>query len=459
MAGTGGLKAAAKRTAFGDVSNTVKSFQPIRDDSGISTKAQIYDTIDKQALLQSHKSSALLRPAQRPLTVSSLKNNDISSTNGTTNAAVTATSAVLQPLIDIQPIVSQANTRKTVIKRSTTIFKDTALAILEAPQPVQTTEQEKVSALPALSTAPVHQKLAPRHHKSQPNIRADQPALRRTKSKFGETFAKVPEVLEIAEIAEVAEVAEVSEAAEVAEVVEISEIVEIAEISEVAKAIETAEVEEDELLATPSFSDEALEEAFAKPSLDTYEYDDEIDAYLRAEAYFSAREAAKQPPPSEPVAENFACGEDKVVIVEEEELQIPVLDEEDAKAAIQADHPLVSEPEEYWEDDEYEEIYDDQGYTTAHSYPSRSDNTTGGATTVLFPKANAKTKKELAVATAFVESTRTKEEIENEAWDTSMVAEYGDEIFSYMRELEVSRCAVVPLQCPGPMLGMHDAVC
>ena len=32
---------------------------------------------------------------------------------------------------------------------------------------------------------------------------------------------------------------------------------------------------------------------------------------------------------------------------------------------------------------------------------------------------------------------QTEEELEEEAWDVSMVAEYGDEIFAYMRELEV----------------------
>jgi G2/mitotic-specific cyclin 3/4 len=99
--------------------------------------------------------------------------------------------------------------------------------------------------------------------------------------------------------------------------------------------------------------------------------------------------------------------------------------------------PTVSEPEEYWEEEE-EEIYDEQGYTTAHSYHSRGDNTTGGATTVLLPKITNKVKKELAEAKVLVESNRTLEEIDDELWDTSMVAEYGDEIFAYMRELEVS---------------------
>ncbi|THV44095.1 hypothetical protein BGAL_0735g00010 [Botrytis galanthina] len=95
--------------------------------------------------------------------------------------------------------------------------------------------------------------------------------------------------------------------------------------------------------------------------------------------------------------------------------------------------PTASEPEEYWPEDE-EEAYDDQGYTTAHSF--RGENTTGGATTVIVPKVTNKVKKELEDAKILVESVRTQDDIEDEMWDTSMVAEYGEEIFSYMRELE-----------------------
>lgn len=97
---------------------------------------------------------------------------------------------------------------------------------------------------------------------------------------------------------------------------------------------------------------------------------------------------------------------------------------------------LPSDPEEYWEEEE--EVYDEQGYTTAHSYRSRGDNTTGGATTVMIPKLNSKVERELEAAKLIVEGSRTREEIEDDMWDTSMVAEYGDEIFGYMRELEVS---------------------
>lgn len=98
---------------------------------------------------------------------------------------------------------------------------------------------------------------------------------------------------------------------------------------------------------------------------------------------------------------------------------------------------VPSEPEEYWDDDEDENDEDD-GYVTARSYRSRSENTTGGATTVLFPKYNPKARREIAMAKQLVESSRTTDDIEDEMWDTSMVAEYGDEIFDYMREMEVS---------------------
>lgn len=94
------------------------------------------------------------------------------------------------------------------------------------------------------------------------------------------------------------------------------------------------------------------------------------------------------------------------------------------------------EPEEYW-DEEEDDNDEDDGYATARSYRSRGDNTTGGATTVLFPKYNSKVRRELAIAKQIVESSRTSDEIDDDMWDTSMVAEYGDEIFEYMRSMEV----------------------
>ncbi|KAJ4351227.1 B-type cyclin [Didymosphaeria variabile] len=91
--------------------------------------------------------------------------------------------------------------------------------------------------------------------------------------------------------------------------------------------------------------------------------------------------------------------------------------------------------EEYWDEDE-DEYYDADGYTTGRSLPSGRDNTTGGVTLVLAPRITAKSKRELEAAKLFVEANKTQEDIEDEQWDTSMVAEYGDEIFEYMHSLE-----------------------
>jgi G2/mitotic-specific cyclin 3/4 len=91
--------------------------------------------------------------------------------------------------------------------------------------------------------------------------------------------------------------------------------------------------------------------------------------------------------------------------------------------------------EEYWDEDD-EEFYDADGYTTARSLRSRGDNTTGGVTLVLAPRITTKSKRELEAARLFVEANKTQEDIEDEQWDTSMVAEYGDEIFEYMHSLE-----------------------
>ncbi|KAF9892527.1 hypothetical protein FE257_001636 [Aspergillus nanangensis] len=113
------------------------------------------------------------------------------------------------------------------------------------------------------------------------------------------------------------------------------------------------------------------------------------------------------------------------------------LHDESAVARSVSEHiPAQSEPEEYWDDEEDENEEDDE-YNTARSYRSRGDNTTGGTTTVLFPKFNQQVRRELALAKQIVEATRTVEDIEDEFWDTSMVADYSDDIFEYMREQEI----------------------
>lgn len=327
MLTVGGLKAAAKRTAFGDVSNT-RPISTAYDDSAVVGKPLNVDIV-KPVVLQ-EKSAAFLRPAQRPLNIAAARgalNNSLIST---------ASESILQPPRAIQESRPQPATKRTLSKRGTTIYKDAADS-----EPSIPSKQESVQI------APVHQTLEPRHTKSQPQLKNDPPLLQEAQKKY--VAVDLPE---------------------------------------------------------DTIPDEAAYHVAEAHILDSST--EAYESYINLEPKRLAQEGVK--------LANDA--------VERHHRQLPA-------------PPLVSEPEEYWEEEE-EEIYDDQGYTTAHSYRSRGDNTTGGATTVLFPKITNKVKRELEAAKEVVEKARTPEEIEDELWDTSMVAEYGDEIFAYMRELEVS---------------------
>ena len=113
--------------------------------------------------------------------------------------------------------------------------------------------------------------------------------------------------------------------------------------------------------------------------------------------------------------------------------------------SLQASAPFTGghESEEYWDEEDEENEEEDDEYITARSYRSRGDNTTGGTTTMLVPRYNQQVKRELLLAKQIVEATQTEEDIEDEYWDTSMVAEYSDEIFEYMKEQEVTFAVLV----------------
>jgi G2/mitotic-specific cyclin 3/4 len=97
---------------------------------------------------------------------------------------------------------------------------------------------------------------------------------------------------------------------------------------------------------------------------------------------------------------------------------------------------------EYWDEEDEDEYFDAEGYVTARSIRSLGDNTTGGMSVVLAPRVTARVQRELAAAEAWVAENTQLDEIEDEAWDSSMVAEYAPEIFEYMRDLEVGHCSV-----------------
>lgn len=91
----------------------------------------------------------------------------------------------------------------------------------------------------------------------------------------------------------------------------------------------------------------------------------------------------------------------------------------------------LSEPDEDWDGEDYDYDDQDQAFTTAHSARSRD------MTTIIQPQATARVERELEEARQEVLATLTYEDIEEEEWDISMVKEYSEEIFVYMRELEV----------------------
>ncbi|CAZ82037.1 unnamed protein product [Tuber melanosporum] len=89
--------------------------------------------------------------------------------------------------------------------------------------------------------------------------------------------------------------------------------------------------------------------------------------------------------------------------------------------AIKGQHEVISD----YESDEGDD--DETEYNSARA--RAGDNTTGVTTQVLVPKITSQTRKELSkVQREFFD--------DEDEGDISMVAEYGDEIFEYMRELE-----------------------
>lgn len=108
-----------------------------------------------------------------------------------------------------------------------------------------------------------------------------------------------------------------------------------------------------------------------------------------------------------------------------------ISDDEEAKTAIEAAVNYRHEPEEWWE-------YEDEDSFNIPPLHARSDNTTGGTSTVVYPTFNPVVKRELLKAKKLVEDTRTEDEIIEDFYDSSMVAEYTSEIFFHLRSQEVS---------------------
>ena len=364
----GGIKAAAKRTAFGDVSNTSTLLRPSKDDSAVGTKKE-YNPLEKYLPVQYEKKpTALLRPAQRPLSVSGLKSllNNVTNSNQQTN------SNHAPPEVQ-KPISQTANIRKLMTKRSNTVFKDRSL-----PQLGQA-EQQLENITPVVAPVPpVHRDLASRKE-VQTKAYLDEPQLETLEPEISQTSVPEPQ--------------------------------------------------EDKPL--PLSKPESSDQASSAESDGIYiNNDGEIRLYQYSDDTEPLEEPVYEddPAPKEIEQEAYVDAAENVLLHGERE----------PEPAHKHRLTSVSEPEEYWEEEEEEEeTYDEEGYVTARSYKSRGENTTNGPTTLVVPVANQKVKRELAAAKLLIES-KNRDELDDETWDTTMVAEYGDEIFQYMKELEVS---------------------
>lgn len=385
MLQAGGLRIATKRTAFGDVSNIANVSRPSKDDSAIGAKGD-YSITEKRLSPQQQekKTTSFLRPAQRPLSVSGLKGL----LNGVANS--TNQPPVKQPLVELQQPTKQtnqaANTRKVVTKKSTAVFKDA----LPKPQD-QIDPQVNKTLPPTAAIPPVHRELPPRQ---QPRLSEEPqkplPNIQGTEIKN----MRQPEMQEVVPGPSLVQTSSEEPAILRSDGIYIDDHGQV-QFYGLEESIEHVEV------VNPTGKGMVLPAEIPYQSQEA-RFDHVLDALLPNSQ-------------SEPIRR-------------------PTL-------------APVSEPEEYW-DDEAEENYDEEGYVTARSFKSRGDNTTGGATTVvLFPKVNQKARKEIAAAKQLIEGSKTVEELEDEAWDTTMVAEYGEEIFQYMKDLEVRTFVVLVGSC------------
>ena len=374
MANAGGMKATAKRTAFGDVSNTANTLRSSKDDSVTTNKSE--GILGKLAPLKADsKNIPLLRPAQRPVSVVSKGIAD----NVSSHPVVAPPKQPVAETQNNQPTDTLANTRKILAKKSTAVFKNN----VRAPT---TAEPEIDSSKPLSITAPippVHRDL-PSQRTQQPNDELPEPKLRKTRSKI---LVDAPAKKTVAEPLIVTLPPEEPAAVR-------SDGVYMDEHGEAQLYQFTDE------LQSSHHSLHAIDDGVAlPPRLVSGSYDN--SEQYNIDALASTQDHRMQP----------QTGSKQASI-------------------------LPSEAEEYWEEED-DENYGEDGYVTARSYRSRGENTTSGATTVLFPKASQKTRKELVAASAWMDAAKAAGDLEDETWDTTMVAEYGDEIFQYMRDLEV----------------------
>ena len=370
MAAAGGIvKAGIKRTAFGDVSNIVALSRPSKDDSIITSKPELQPSMKQAQPVAEKKTAAFNRPAQRPMSVSNLRNLLTGGHN--TQQEQTAKAQ----LVETSALSQISNVRKVLSKRNTTVFKDVPLDTVQEIEPV-------AQSLPTLDwsldlkSGPVVKPLPESQFFLPPPLSEKPlPAEPTKEATHPPSEASLPGIESVT-----------------------------LETEPLPKPIEILHP----VLEPSKTSYPPINDVLPQP----------VESFLPQPADLStAVKIFGEKPNNLPKPHNLAP-------------TLPPLDHHRIYP------PTRVEPEEYWEEEE-EEVPDEEGYVTARSFRSKGENTTGGVTTVIFPQMNQRVRKEIQAAKQLVEATRTPDEIEDESYDTSMVAEYGEEIFDYMRQLEV----------------------
>ncbi|KAJ4509757.1 B-type cyclin [Exophiala dermatitidis] len=380
MAGEQGLKAAPKRTAFGDVSNIAGGTRPSKDDSSLNGKPSLQAAVRAAQPLHERKSMGLIRP-QRPRSVSALK-NIITGTNNNVTADhpgnTTSENGQVQP--------QAAITKKTLSKRHTTVFKDVRLtAVQEANCPILDATNSDGSFAQIRGEQETNAEASKLNGSGQLGLTAPRSHI-------------VPEPIK----------------------------------DNHEPRTETSLPSIDEVNLGRGLSSESNNESILKETVTTIS---------DPSAYFGSQQ--QQIPD---VSSNFQPAPLEANATADKKLDAQEMPAAKLVNPVDAVPPLIPhhhtylarrvEHEEYW-DDEDDDNYEEEDYVTARSFRSRGENTTGAATAVLFPQMNQRARKEIAAAKQLVEATRSPEEVEDECYDTSMVAEYGDEIFKYMKQLEL----------------------
>jgi G2/mitotic-specific cyclin 3/4 len=385
-----------RRAAFADVSNTRNT--TLHEDGtskskNIALELKHFGIVQKESVvvkpvqtsdINTSRPQNLIRPLQRPQTAAVHKalpaapvNSEVVATKSTSSlqaakpqsSGTSATSfSEISSLIDFAPI------RKTIIKRHTTIFRETSIGST-APPPLQV--------------------LAPVPTPSETSTQISQ-----TSQDLSISIVQPTQTVSVVVVEDVKEPASSIVEPEFYAIVPSNLTVPLANPVLPAAPIDVAPTNVASLASVPkiSASREYLEYVAEEPE----------QPVLEPELYLPALETQS------PTFENT------------------ILDEKVVQPQV------ITDLEEYWEEEAEEEFFDAEGCVTARSLRSMGgENTTSGMSTVMMPRVTSRVERELAAAKAWVDETGFSEITEDEAWDTTMVTEYGDEIFDYMRELEV----------------------